>query len=231
MIKTLVSVATLLVATHTMADCVDANGSNQSLKLDHSEFSKISVKGTYTLELTQASKFTVEVEAAPSLLNHLKTKVSGERLKISPGRCKETPFLVKVSMPELDELDLLGNGQVNMLNTFTGYRIEVDISGNTRGNLDLFLELIELDVTGNTDLILTGGSSHLNVQVLGNGNIDATGLLSNTSYVSYWGNGAAKVHAKDFLKVVARGNAKIGYVGQPNLDVSTKGQATVTPAK
>lgn len=173
------------------------SGNKKSEKRDVSGFMEIEASGAVTLEIVSQKDFSVEVEADDNLLSLIKTEVSGDVLKISSKDkiSPKTKILVKVSMPELDSLNVSG------------------ASAATATNLKA--DLLKLEASGASKIKVEGQANILESNASGASGIDAEGLKVENADVEASGASNTTVSATNELKANASGASTIYYTGEP----------------
>ncbi len=160
-------------------------------------FSKVDAGGAVNVEIAAQKDFSVEVQADDNLLANIKTEVDGDTLKIfSEDRISpKTRINVKISMPELEGLD---------------------ISGASSGNVsNVKADSLELKASGASKIKIDGATEDLNADASGASSIDAENLRAENAEVEANGASSATVSATNDLDVSASGASKIYYIGEP----------------
>jgi len=173
-------------------------------------FKKIEASGAVNLEVDAQKDFNVTVEADDNLLQHIKTEVSGDTLKIySEGRISPTTKLnVKISMPEIAGLNVSGASDAKIMN------VKADS--------------LELKASGASEITLNGEAKELNADASGASEINAENLKVENADVEASGASSADVSATNELNVEASGASKISYSGEPkNLKQNASGASSI----
>ncbi len=173
-------------------------------------FSKIDAGGAMNVEVTVQKDFSVEVQADDNLLANIKTEVDGDTLKIfsEDKISSKTRVNVKISMPELEGLD---------------------ISGASSGNVsNVKAESLDLKASGASKIKIEGTTDDLDINASGASSIDAENLKAGNVEVDASGASNATVSANDDLDVSASGASKILYVGEPkNIKQNSSGASSI----
>lgn len=224
------TVVLLLFLSSTMVGAVvcDIEG-QQTIRKTYNvgNFDKIDIRGKFLLELSQSPSFFLELEAQPGTLKEIRYRTKKRRLRITPGQCRQGYFIVRLSMPQITEIDLDGEFQVTTVSPLTTPRIKIDVNSIARGRIEFQNNWVDMSMTGDSILEFVGTTNHLSLSVLGNGSLDAGKLEAQTAIVNAWGNGIETINVSDFLKVTAQGNALIQYYGDPLLDVTIRRNAFI----
>lgn len=192
-----------------------------------SNFNKIDIRGNFLLELSQGPKFSLELEALPETLSEIYFRTSNGRLTLNAGSCRASRFIVRLTMPDIVEIDLEGEFNIVTKTPLSSPRIKIDVSTFARGKMTFDSKWVDVNMTGNSILEFFGQTNHLALSVLGNGSLDATKMLAQTAIVNAWGSGIETIRVSDFLKVTAQGNALIQYYGDPVVDALVRNNAYI----
>lgn len=189
---------------------VQGSGTTKSEKREIAGFKEVEASGAITLEIVAQKGFSVEVEADDNLLQYIKTEVSGDTLKvftkdrISP----KTKILVKISMPELDSLDVSGASNATVSNVKAAS--------------------LKLEASGASKIKIDGEANSLKSDASGASGIDAEGLKVENANVQASGASNTTVSAINELKADASGASTIYYTGEPkSISPKTSGESSV----
>lgn len=190
---------------------IQGSGTSKTETRKVSGFSKIDASGAINVEVSVQKDFSVEVQADDNLLANIKTEVSGNTLKIySEDRISpKTRINVKISMPEIEGLEVSGASSGNVSN----------VKANS----------LELKASGASKIKADGAAKKLEAEASGASTIDAENLKVEDADVDASGASNATVSASDDLKVEASGASKISYSGEPkNIKQNSSGASSVT---
>lgn len=160
-------------------------------------FRRITVEAGVDLSYRPGDRCQARLTGDSNLLGLILTEVSGNRLHIGVSRSIESqgPLRVEVQSPRLEELEVSGSGNVNLMGVDTpSLRIELGGSGNVRAE---------------------GRADALEVLADGSGNLDLARLRAEEASISISGAADAKVHAARRLKVDVSGAGNVVYYGRP----------------
>jgi hypothetical protein len=189
---------------------IKGSGTPKTEQRNVTGFRQIEAGGAVNLEIDAGKEFSVTVEADDNLLQYIKTEVSGDTLKIySEGKISPTAkFNVKISMPELEGLDVSGASDAKIVN----------VKADT----------IELKASGASDITINGEANELKAEASGASEIDAKNLRTESANVDASGASSAIVSANDTLDVEASGASKIYYTGEPkNIKQNASGASSI----
>lgn len=131
--------------------CLNGSGPVVSEEREVANFTGVRNTGSFTVYVTEAESFGVEVLAQENLLPIIETYVSGSNLIVSTknGACykSSSPVEVLVSLPEIDMVSLSGSGQLyaDVLSS-----AEVEISNSGSGSMQIDSVYAESYAVGNS---------------------------------------------------------------------------------
>lgn len=171
-----------------------------------------------------------EIETYANLIEKIRTKTSsGGRLKISSDGCisSDKKVKIKVTLPELEGLEINGSGNIFVPDTFTVDKISLEINGSGDIKASLIAAKLESEIHGSGNIILTGSSNINNVEILGSGNIKAENLPCNESSIEVKGSGDVYVYVIKNLDVDLAGSGTVHYKGKPQINSKVNGSGKV----
>ncbi len=175
-----------------------------------SGFSQVDVSNAIQVEITSQKNFSVEVEADDNLLPLVKTEVRGSVLRIETnGRYKSSnPIIVRVSAPNIEDLDVSGASKVNLTN--------------------LNNSSFQLHSSGASKINVQGTTVNFEIKTSGASKIEAESLKAENVSVNASGASKISVSVSNDFKVNASGASNISYVGTPtNFDRKVSGASNV----
>jgi hypothetical protein len=189
---------------------IQGSGTAKSETRNVSGFSKINAGGAIHMEISSGKDFAATLEADDNLLEHIKTDVSGDTLKIyTQDRISpKTNINIKISMPELKGLDVSGASSANVSNAKT--------------------ETLELEASGASKIKLDGEAITFKSNASGASRIDAENLRVENAEVEASGASSTTVSPSGELKANASGASNIYYTGEPkNVVKNASGASSV----
>jgi len=189
---------------------IKGSGTSKTEQRSVSDFTKIDAGGAMNVEVDAQKDFSVSVEADDNLLQHIKTEVSGDTLKIySEGKISPSAKLnVKISMPAIEGLNLSGASDGKITNVRAGS--------------------FELKASGASEVTIIGEAKNLEADASGASEIDAEGLKVEDANIEASGASSASVSATNNLEATASGASKIYYAGEPkNIKQNASGASSI----
>lgn len=176
-----------------------------------SGFSEIRIEMGADATLVQGDGESLVIEADDNLMQHIETRVEGDRLIVSSTlrwrMAPSRPVHLTIGFDTLSAIEVRGNS---------------DITG---ANLDL--DELTLSFAGNGSTDLQGRVDRQIIRVAGNAKIHNFDLISRAAEVDILGNGEVEVTAKETLSIQVSGNGKVTYAGDPQLTQRVLGSATI----
>lgn len=189
---------------------IKGSGTSKTQQRNVSGFKRVEAGGAVNVEIDAQKDFSVTVEADDNLLEHIKTEVNGDTLKIySEGKISPTAKLnVKISMPEIEGINLSGASDGKITNVRT--------------------DSLELKASGASEVVIVGEAKTLEAEASGASTIDAENLDVEDANVEASGASKAMVSATNNLEADANGASKISYTGEPkNIKQNSSGASSI----
>ncbi len=160
-------------------------------------FREIKAGNSVNLIISVQKDFDVAVEGDENLLKDVKTEVKGETLVITTGT-KISPtnkIRVKISMPELLNLELWGATEATVTNVKT--------------------DSLKIQAAGTSKIKIDGEIKNLEAEVIGASAIDAENLKTENAATKLTGTSELIVSATGELTVEAIGASTVYYTVEP----------------
>lgn len=223
----------ILVAVLAMATIQTACGQQRITSKNYSvgNFSAIETDIVGNIVFTQSGTTHVSAEGDEEMVNNLIIKVEGNTLKLSKkkdlkrifGNRKATKLTVRISSPNLNQLESDGVGNVTLDGPvkIESLHIESDGVGNiTASQLDCRHLTVDSDGVGNIRLKGNGGFAEYKSD--GVGNIDARDFAAEDVTVRLSGVGSIKCYASNSIDLFGSGVGSITYYGKPTIKALNK---------
>ena len=236
-------------------ETIKGNGNIVARNYDVTAFNEISTSLPATVNFTISDDYTCTVRMDENLLEYLDIKVENHELLLGKTQkhknthLKATEFLIEVSAPSLEDINLAGSGTFNVLSPIEGEDMEVNLagSGDIVFHQMLTVHEIDLSVAGSGDLVCNeliadelecniAGSGDMKIadgmvrnaeaSVAGSGDIVLTCNIENLE-ANIAGSGDIKARVSGKLKYGIFGSGDIGYYGNPVVEGDKVGRAKV----
>lgn len=206
-----------ILALVTLAACGEherPRGPATSETREVDEFSSISLRGSAQLHVQVGGPPSLVVEGDEEAVRRLETEVSGDTLRIRTSR-KEwvmggtSRLVVRVTMPELEDLRLEGGNDVRLVGLDGGdTKIEIEGAANVKAQ---------------------GRVDDLVVRMEGAGHADLRDLVARDAEVTVDGVGSVYVNSTESLDATMNGVGAILYSGTPHeVNTSMRGVGTIS---
>lgn len=225
---------------------ITGDGNVVTRNYDMADFNGISTSLSATVNFTIADNYSCAVSVDENLFDYLDIKTEdnellmGKRKEDKNSHLKATRFVIEVTAPSLENINLAGSGTFNANSPLKGEKLEANVAGsgdvvfnktvsaqevnlNVAGSGDLVCnELVadELDsnVAGSGDLKVTRGTVREAVaSVAGSGDIVLTCAI-DTLDANVAGSGDIKARVNGKLTYGIFGSGDIGYYGNPVIE-------------
>lgn len=200
----IIFISALVVGLMSVTNCsygnlvgIQGSGDVESELRNVKDFKKISAAGAFILEIKNQENFEVEIQADDNLLSLIETEVSGNTLKIS-AKDRISPkneIRIKISMPELSELNVSGASKAVV------------------GNVKTYF--LSLDASGASKITVNGNAENLKSNASGASQIEAENLQVSDAEVEASGASKIIVTAVNKLKAEASGASFVYYTIEP----------------
>ena len=214
--------------------CAEGSGTIVTEERIPGDFHAIRLTMPADLILTPGDAPRVLIETDDTIIPVISTNARDGVLTIATTRLCVRPTgkpRVTVTYRNLDEVAILGTGDVTGNGVITADTVKISITG--AGSMDLAVAARSLATTiaGMGTVNLSGSATDHNLVIPGAGTVNAARLDTGNTTVEITGSGNANVHARDTLSVRITGNGNVQYSGNPrSVQQSVTGIGSVKPA-
>ncbi len=237
--------------------CTNGDGNSITQERNHVDFNAISIEMGADIFIHQGEKYNVQIEASENLQELIETEVNGTELIIDleKNKCIRSNEKVKIyiTLPDLEEVDLRGSGNIYLNNEMILDELDMSISGSGSVFAQNSLELdnLELNISGSGDLDLDkldvnridigiSGSGRANLlsvdtanfqttSISGSGGLQTAGFPVKDLELVVSGSGNCEVNAIEKLDVVVSGSGDVRYKGNPIITQQVSGSGSIKP--
>ena len=198
-----------------------------------SDINSVNLRVPAEVIIRQAEKASLLIEADRNLMPILADDVAGKTLYLQSRkniRLSKNKITVYIDIPDLENLKILGSGNIYVEDVFQTDRISLTIQGSGNISIGLDTELLESTIKGSGDLHLDGFSEKHMVEVMGSGNIYASNLENDICKISVMGSGNSHVKVYNSLEVSIKGSGNVYYSGSPNVYSIVNGTGKIIKA-
>ena len=236
----LVQSCTIAISGESLGgETIKGNGNIVTRDYDMTDFNGISTSLSATVNFTKADNYSCIVSVDENLFEYLDIKVKdnellmGKRKEDKNTNLKATQFVIEVTAPSLEYLNLAGSGTFNALSplnlagsgdiifhkSVSAQKTELNVAGS--GDLvcnELIADELDSNVAGSGDLkVVSGQVREAEAGVAGSGDIVLTCDIENLD-ANIAGSGDIKARVNGKLTYGIFGSGDIGYYGNPVLE-------------
>ncbi len=183
---------------------------------------RLNVSGIFNLYLSQGDQPSIRIEGSEDKIKKLKVIQNGETLELKFDEIKNSFFGdsrpdVYLTLSDLKLMEFDGVGNIKSEGPFKVG--EIRLEGNGVGNISLQFEAQKIDAEFNLmgNMTLKGSADVIKLSNEGIGNIEASGLISQTMTLNSSGIGKVAVHCTGDLSITVNGIGAVSYTGNPNV--------------
>jgi len=197
--------------------CEKGTGSPTTEIRDVLEFDEIDLDGTAKVFINQGVNAKVEVEIDSNLLEFVKTKVSGMKLKIYDDKCLEefSKYEIHITVPNLTGLYVGGNVNVKSEGLIKTDNLYLKIKDSGIIHLGVETDDLEVVTKDSGSVNLFGSAESFEIDIDDASSVDAFGLSAKNVDTDVNDAGICKINVSGKFKGDVSGSGKIFYKGNP----------------
>ena len=202
-----------------MSETIYGNGNVVSEERPVSGFDGLRVSSGIDVIMRQGTGESLEIEADDNLMEHIKTEVVDNTLKIFTDKNirKAKAMVAYLEYKELSSIRISSAGDVTGENTLQTDKLRIDISSAGDLELDVQAEEIRCDISSSGDARLSGSADILEADLSSAGDLSAYELITRECKVSCSSAGDARVFATEELDLRCSSAGSIFYRGDADL--------------
>lgn len=237
-------------------ETIKGNGNVVTQNYNVNAFNEISTSLPATINFTVSNDYTCVVRVDENILEYLDIKVDEQDLvmkkqeKHKNAILRATEFVIEVTAPSLEDINLAGSGALYVLSPMEGNEIEVNLAGSGdvifkqqlglneielnlagSGNIEcyeLVADRLDANLAGSGDLRVKAGTvTTAEASVAGSGDCDLYCEI-DTLDANIAGSGDIKARVSGKLKYSIIGSGDIGYYGDPIVEGDKVGHGKAT---
>ncbi|MGH7588778.1 MAG: head GIN domain-containing protein [Gemmatimonadota bacterium] len=191
-------------------------------------FDRVDVSGDFEVRITGGTATGLRLEGDDNLLPLLETRVVGSTLQVRSERRlrPKRRILIEIGAPSLAGVESSGSSDVRV----TGVRspvFDADVSGSGSLHTEGSFGRLSTTVSGSGSVTGEGTAETIDVDVSGSGDVNLLAVRARAAEVDGSGSGDVAVHVTERLVVSMSGSGDVRYAGNPTVDASTSGSASV----
>jgi len=231
----LVGLASTMSCDHVDISCERVSSKSMTTHRTLTGYDGIVFSAVGDVFITQGQGFSFTMQGPQNVVEALTTEIVGSDLLISSVKCfyginEDNKFTISITMPAVRSMDMSGTGNMKSVNTLTGDFIEVAANGVGYLDVDIEADSLHTEITGSGTVKLTGAVRKHDIISASVADINAYGLVTDTTIVDHRGVGSVYSFVNALLKASLSGTGNIYYKGDPIVDEHITGTGKVINA-
>lgn len=188
-----------------------------------STFTKISLRTSANVYLTQGNMQKIEISGKRGSLEELETKVRDGKLIIDDKRRNNWgnwgglgDVDIYITVKEIETIAVSGSGDLVSRSKFNCSDLDISVAGSGDLEFETDARDVSISIAGSGSVVLSGSSNINKVSIAGSGKLDAEDMETDSYRISIAGSGRCKVHAKDEITSRISGSGSVYYKGNPS---------------
>lgn len=239
--KLLFTIISIVLCFGMYAQTVTGSGNIITKNYPVTGFNELDISVAADVIFTQSDNFDVKITTDDNLFDYIAVKIKDNELTIcrkagksatqisigekdftinkhNLGKIKPTQLVIKISAPNLEDINYISSGTFNFNNDFTGNELNMEVvsSGKITSSNSISVKKLEIELSGSGKVDLKKAKiNELEIGVAGSGNV----LLSGT-------------FGEADIEIAGSGNAKVdGTINQAKADIAGSGSVTFGTVK
>ena len=192
------------------------------------EFTAVLASEGLDVFVTQASDFTIRVEADENVIDLIATDIENGRLRIHTiediGRATKKVY---VSLPEINSLEGSGGADLIAQNVIKMDKINLEATSGADLNVELVVDKVDADASSGADIRITGEAATLIADASSGSDIKARNLITKNCTANASSGSDIRVHVTESLVADASSGADISYSGDASVKKNKSSSGSV----
>lgn len=186
-------------------------------KAAEGSFTKINARGGFEIEVVKGATSSYEVLGDEDDANSVKVSISNNTIYLTPGKSsgKNGSRTVRLTMSELNGIDLGGACVVKSDDTFPGSNLELKTSGASTIKLGITVSKLTAVISGASDIDLFGNATEVSLTCSGASELDWEKLTITTAEVNCSGASEIVMNVTNSLSGTLSGASDFEYISKP----------------
>jgi phage shock protein PspC (stress-responsive transcriptional regulator) len=189
---------------------------------NYTDFKELEISGIFDLRVTQGNEFSVELSGPAAekakyrvarMGNILVIDYDDER-KLRWNKMKFHEVRIRITMPELDKVELKGAGKASFYD-FTEDYLKLKVFGAIKVNGKVNARDLSVYLSGASEMVLSGEGNTMDAKVLGASQLKGYDFKVTDAVVEANGASRASVHVSGRLEIDEGLASKVSYRGNP----------------
>ena len=227
-ITTQLSIVLLFIASfsaNAQFKRVTGNGNEITVNKTVGNFDKLSVSGSFDVDLIKGNAGDITIKAESNLMDYLDIKVENGILEIGFKRgtnikTRKT-IQITVAFEKIESVKLSGSGAVICKDPIEGTDLSLSLSGSGNVKMNVAVENLNSNISGSGNMNIVGTATDYSCAISGSGNTNAEDLATKTVNAKISGSGNVKVNVANEIYAKSSGSGNIMYTGNPTIVKAT----------
>jgi hypothetical protein len=187
-------------------------------ELSIADFTRIQIHGEFSVQIQQATTFSVTVSTDDNLMNRIRVSREGETLKMdieAPGNFFPTSLKVTITMPRIYELSLSGKANASLSGFQSTFNFDLRVSEGSTLTGDLESGITRFDVSEASQVALAGKALELELEASGKSKMDFGQFEVVDASASLKESSEALMNITGEFDVELNGASRMYYLGNP----------------
>jgi hypothetical protein len=195
-----------------------------------SPFDAIDLSGAYTIYLYQGDEENLLIEADDNVMEYVRAQVRGGKLFLDTRHVsfRRATVNAHITVKNLEEIKASGAVTINGQTLLHVEYLNVNVSGASDIDLEVFGERMELKMSGAGKAHLTGELDKMTIRITGASKLSAETLWCRAMDIKISGAGSANVNVDEKLVAKISGAGNVRYLGNPNVRSDISGAGNVS---
>lgn len=253
--KLLFTIISIVLCFGMYAQTVTGSGNIITKNYPVTGFNELDISVAADVIFTQSDNFDVKITTDDNLFDYIAVKIKDNELTIcrkagksatqisigekdftinkhNLGKIKPTQLVIKISAPNLEDINFMSSGTFNFNNDFTGNELNMEVvsSGKITSSNSISVKKLEIELSGSGKIDLKKTKiNELEIGLAGSGNVTLNGTIDNAD-VEVAGSGnvlLSGTFGEADIEIAGSGNAKVdGTINQAKADIAGSGSVT-----
>lgn len=211
---------------------VKGNGNVITKTRSIDSFDKVSVGGSFDVNLIDGTEGKLTIEGEENLLPYIETEVRNGKLKVQfkeNTNIRTTKRLViTIPFEDIEAISLGGSGNVTVKKRLKADDAAFSIGGSGNITTNVEANTVKVSIGGSGNIKLKGKTDNFKCSLAGSGSIKAYDLNANSLKASIAGSGSIQTSVRNKIKANIVGSGSVYYKGNPsNINTNSIGSGDV----
>lgn len=211
---------------------VKGNGNVITKTRSIDSFDKVSVGGSFDVNLIDGTEGKLTIEGEENLLPYIETEVKNGKLKV---QFKENTnirttrrLVITIPFEDIEAISLGGSGNVTVKKRLKADDASFSIGGSGNITSNVEANTVKVSIGGSGNIKLKGKTDNFKCSLAGSGSIKAYDLNASSLKASIAGSGSIQTSVSNKIKANIVGSGSVYYKGNPsNINTNSIGSGDV----